>query len=39
MTLIKNLTGIKLKPWQVDLITYAIMASLWGAGFSHLFWW
>ena len=36
MTLIKNLTGIQLKPWQVDLITYGIMASLWGAGLSHL---
>jgi hypothetical protein len=39
MTLIRNLTGIQLKPWQVDLITYGIMASLWGAGLSHLLWW
>jgi hypothetical protein len=39
MTLIKNLTGIQLKPWQVDVITYGIMASLWGAGLSHLLWW
>jgi hypothetical protein len=39
MTLIKNVTGILLKAWQVDLITYGIMAMLWSAGFSHLYWW
>jgi hypothetical protein len=36
MTLIKNVTGIQLKPWQVDLITYGIMAALWGLAFWHL---
>jgi hypothetical protein len=39
MTLIRNVTGIQLKPWQVDLITYGIMAVLWIAGLSHLYWW
>jgi hypothetical protein len=39
MTLIRNLTGIQLKPWQVDLITYGIMSLLWIAGLSHLYWW
>ena len=39
MTLIKNITGIHLKPWQVDLITYGIMSLLWIAGLSHLYWW
>jgi hypothetical protein len=39
MTLIKNVTGIQLKPWQVDCITYGIMVGLWFAGFSHLQWW
>jgi hypothetical protein len=39
MTLIKDVTGIQLKPWQVDLITYGIMSLLWFAGFSHLEWW
>ena len=39
MTLIKNATGIQLKPWQVDCITYGVMSLLWLAGFSHLKWW
>lgn len=39
MTLIKNVTGIQLKHWQVDCITYGVMALLWFAGFSHLKWW
>jgi hypothetical protein len=39
MTLIKNVTGIHLRPWQVDLITYGVMAALWLAGLSHLYWW
>jgi hypothetical protein len=39
MTLIKGITGIQLKPWQIDLITYGIMASFWGAALSHLLWW
>ena len=38
-TLIKNVTGLDLATWQVDLITYGIMALLWAAGFSHLRWW
>jgi len=38
-TLIKNVTGLDLAAWQVDLITYGIMALLWAAGFSHLRWW
>ena len=39
MTLIRNVTGIRLRYWQVDLITYGVMASLWAAAFSHLYWW
>ena len=39
MTLIRNVTGIELMPWQVDFITYGIMALLWTAGLSHLYWW
>jgi hypothetical protein len=39
MTLIKNATGIQLKHWHVDLITYGVMSLLWLAGFSHLKWW
>ncbi|HEX4859942.1 MAG TPA: hypothetical protein VFV07_01810, partial [Rhizomicrobium sp.] len=38
-TLIKNVTGLELAAWHVDLITYGIMALLWAAGFSHLRWW
>ena len=38
-TLVKNATGIQLKPWQVDLITYGIMAALWGLAFWHLRGW
>ena len=40
MTLIKNVTGVELKPWQTDLITYAVMATLWSVGLAHLKgWW
>ena len=39
MTLIRNVTGIALKAWQVDLLTYAVMAGLWFAGVSHLRGW
>jgi hypothetical protein len=39
MTLIKNVTGIALSHRQVDLLTYGVMALLWIAGFSHLYWW
>ncbi|HEX2593152.1 MAG TPA: hypothetical protein VHL34_16750 [Rhizomicrobium sp.] len=39
MTLIKNVTGVQLKPWHIDVITYGIMGSLWFAGLSHLLWW
>src|SRR6202007_1477440 len=35
MTVIKNVTGIQLKPWHVEVITYTIMGSLWFAAFSH----
>jgi hypothetical protein len=38
-TLIKSVTGIELRVWQVEMITYFIMACLWFAGFSHLEWW
>lgn len=38
-TLIHNATGILLKPWQVDGITYVILLVLWGAALSHLLWW
>lgn len=39
LTLVKNVTGIVLKPWQMDLVTYTVMALLWFLGFSHLRWW
>jgi hypothetical protein len=40
LTLIKNVTGIELKAWQVDMLTYCVMAGLWFAGFTHLKgWW
>jgi hypothetical protein len=39
MTLIRNVTGIALKPWHVDLITYGVMALLWGLAFWHLRGW
>ena len=39
MTLIRNVTGIALEPWQVDLLTYGVMALLWFVAFSHLRWW
>jgi hypothetical protein len=39
MTLIRNLTGIALRPWQVDLLTYGVMAALWGLGLWHLLGW
>lgn len=39
MTLIRNVTGIQLRTWQVDLLTYGVMALLWFAGFSHLDGW
>lgn len=39
LTLVKNITGIALKPWQMDLVTYGVMALLWVAGLSHLYWW
>lgn len=40
MTLIKNVTGVELKPWQTDLLTYAVMATLWSVGLAHLKgWW
>jgi hypothetical protein len=38
-TVIKGITGIELKPWQVEAITYFIMVSLWSAALSHLLWW
>ncbi|HVV66153.1 MAG TPA: hypothetical protein VHC42_11845 [Rhizomicrobium sp.] len=39
MTLIRNLTGIELKPWHVELLTYGVMAALWFAAFGHLRGW
>jgi hypothetical protein len=39
MTLIKNATGIQLRPWQVEAITYGMLGVLWMAGLSHLLWW
>ena len=39
LTLVRNATGIALKPWQMDAITYGVMAGLWLGGFSHLYWW
>lgn len=34
-TLIKSVTGIDLKAWQVDAITYGVLLVLWLAAFSH----
>jgi hypothetical protein len=39
LTLVHNVTGLALKPWQMDAFTYFVVALLWGAGLSHLFWW
>ena len=39
MTLIKNATGIQIKPWQVDCITYGIMTVLWCLAVWHLRGW
>lgn len=40
LNLIKSVTGIALKVWQVDLLTYAVLALLWFAAFSHFrHWW
>jgi hypothetical protein len=40
LTLIKNVTGVTLAVWQVDAITYSILAMLWLAGLSHIYrWW
>ena len=36
MTLIRNVTGIHLKHWQIDCITYGFMAVLWCLAFWHL---
>ena len=38
-TLIRDVTAIHLKEWQVTLLTYSVMAGLWFAGLSHLYWW
>jgi hypothetical protein len=38
-TLALNVTGILFKPWQMDVFTYFVVASLWLAGLSHLLWW
>ena len=37
--LVLNVTGILFRPWQMDAFTYFILAVLWSAGLSHLFWW
>jgi hypothetical protein len=39
LTLLRNVTGIAFRPWQVDLLTYAGMAALWGLGLWHLYSW
>jgi hypothetical protein len=39
MTLIKNVTGIQLNHWQVNLITYGIMTLLWCLAVWHLWGW
>ncbi|HWA89011.1 MAG TPA: hypothetical protein VG889_03185 [Rhizomicrobium sp.] len=40
LTLIRNLTGIALKTWQVDLLTYGVLLALWLAALSHYAgWW
>jgi hypothetical protein len=39
LTLVKNATGVALKAWQMDAITYGVMFVLWGAAVLHLLWW
>jgi hypothetical protein len=39
MTLIRSVTGITLTYRQVDILTYGVMAALWAAALSHLYWW
>jgi len=39
LTLATNVLGYPFKAWQIDVFTYAVLAVLWGAGFSHLLWW
>ena len=34
-----NATGILFKPWHLDVFTYFLLAVLWTAGLSHLWWW
>ena len=34
-TLIKNVTGLDLKVWHVDLLTYGVLLVLWAVAFSH----
>ena len=37
LTLIRNVTGIALKPWHTDLLTYGVLAALWLAALAHYF--
>lgn len=40
MHLIANVTGIELRVWQTDALTYGVMAALWFAALSRLVgWW
>lgn len=31
--------GYPFKAWHIEVFTYAVLAALWGAGWSHLLWW
>ena len=39
LTLVKDVTGLEFTPTQMDAFTYCVLAVLWGAGVSHIFWW
>ncbi len=38
LTLVKDVTGLEFTPGQMDVFTYCVLAVLWVAGLSHLFW-
>ena len=38
-TLAENTLGLKLAHWQVDALTYAVMALLWLLGLGHFLRW
>jgi hypothetical protein len=39
LTLVRSVTGLAFKPWQMDAISYGALLLLWGLGLWHLFEW